>query len=115
MCRRMDSRSGSGLNRVPVNKSADILDHWMHAPKHRGYAAPHLVLHSERWKRTQVKYPIVSAAVLRKSRVLVVPVRLALENARRLNDSGVIESAANKLYAHRQAVLAKAARHADRR
>jgi len=27
----MDSRSGSGLNRVPVNKSAAILDHWMHA------------------------------------------------------------------------------------
>jgi hypothetical protein len=25
----MDSRSGSGLNRFPVNKSADILDHWM--------------------------------------------------------------------------------------
>jgi hypothetical protein len=33
MCRRMDSRSGSGLNRVPVNKSADILDDWMHALK----------------------------------------------------------------------------------
>jgi hypothetical protein len=58
MCRRMDSRSGSGLNRVPVNKSADILDHWMHGPLGtRGYAATPLVLHSTRQKGTQVKYP----------------------------------------------------------
>jgi len=28
----------------------------MHAPSNRGYAATHLVLHSERRKRTQVKY-----------------------------------------------------------
>lgn len=45
--------------------------------------------------------------------MLAVPVCLALENTRRLNDFGVIERAANKLDARRQAVLTKAARHAD--
>src|SRR5579864_912563 len=116
MCRRMDSRSGSGLNRVPVNKSADILGHWMHAPKPRGYAATHLVLHSDGGKRTQVKYPEwPRAAGLTKRWMLAVPVCLALEDARRLNDFGVIERAANKLDSNGQAVLSKAARHADRR
>jgi hypothetical protein len=53
----MDSRSGSGLNRVPVKKSADILDDWMHAPQASAdYAATLLVLHSKSRKRTQVKY-----------------------------------------------------------
>src|SRR6478672_2901538 len=42
-----------------------------------------------------------------------MPVCLALENARRLNDLSVIQSATNKLYARRQAVLAETARHAD--
>jgi hypothetical protein len=44
-----------------------------------------------------------------------MPVRLALKNARRLKDFGVIERATDKLDSHRQAVLAKAARYGDGR
>src|SRR6476661_694793 len=99
MCRRMDSRSGSGLNRVPVNKSAAILDHWMHAPQgSEDYAATLLVLHSERRKGTQVKYLMAIALhALAKGGVFAMPVCLALENARRLNDFGIIKRATNKL------------------
>jgi hypothetical protein len=52
---------------------------------------------------------------LTKGRVLAMPVCLALENTGRLNDFGVIQCPANKLDAHRQTVLAKAARDANRR
>jgi hypothetical protein len=85
--------------------------------RHRGYAATHLVLHSELWKGTQVKYPdrLEPTVHLAKGRVLVVPVRLALEDARGLNDLGVIERAADKLDANWQTVLSETARHADSR
>jgi hypothetical protein len=43
-----------------------------------------------------------------------MPICLALENACCLNNLGVIQRASHKLDAHRQAMLAKAARHSDR-
>ncbi len=44
-----------------------------------------------------------------------MPVRLALINARRLNNFGVIEPTGNELDTYGQAVMAKAARHGDGR
>src|SRR6267154_1905683 len=60
------------------------------------------------------KSSILHCVKLAKLRLLVVPIRLALEDTRCLNDFRVIQSAGDKLDAHRQAVLSKAARHADR-
>jgi hypothetical protein len=53
----MDSRSGSGLNGLPVNKSADILGLWMHVPQAKGHARSSFSMAQPTRQRTQVKYP----------------------------------------------------------
>src|SRR5579871_5868949 len=82
----------------------------MHGSVNRRQRRSSLVWHSARSKRTQV-IPVLP--VLRESGPLTMPVRLALINARRLNNFGVIEPTGNELNTYGQAVMAKAARHAD--
>src|ERR1700686_3960295 len=88
-----------------------MLKSWMHTPQAQAEQAATISSMAQRALERHLGEIPVSG----KLRVFSVPVRLALEKARCLNDLRVIERTSDELYAPRQTVLAEAARHADSR